>query len=176
GGNEVGMNGSLQGPPPGRSEDTSRGCKRQKARLGSLASRLVGVVLLVALAAAPAARAEPLRAVQVSPDQVTWVAGPRGFEQAVLVGDPSSPGPYVAHIKFPPSLKITPHFHPDDRVVTVLAGTVLFGYGERFEETAMRALPAGSVWTEPAGQPHFAWARDGEVVLQVIGFGPSGTT
>ena len=53
---------------------------------------------------------------------------------------------------------------------------VLFGYGERFDETAMQALSAGSVWTEPAKQPHFAWSRNGEVVLQVIGMGPSGTT
>jgi hypothetical protein len=58
----------------------------------------------------------------------------------------------------------------------LLSGTAYFGYGERFDETRMRALPAGSVWTEPARQPHFAWAKDGEVVLQVIGIGPSGTT
>ena len=40
----------------------------------------------------------------------------------------------------------------------------------------MKALPAGSIFTEPARQPHFVWAKDGEVVIQVIGNGPSATT
>ena len=30
-----------------------------------------------------------------------------------------------------------------------------------------------SIWTEPAKQPHFVWAKDGEVIIQVIGNGPS---
>jgi hypothetical protein len=37
----------------------------------------------------------------------------------------------------------------------------------------MKALPASSIWTEPAKQPHFVWAKDGGVVIQVIGNGPS---
>ena len=122
------------------------------------------------------AQPEPLRPLRVAPDQLTWTADPRGYEQALIVGDPTKPGIYVARLRFPSNLRVAPHFHPDDRIVTVLSGTVLFGYGERFDETTMRALSAGSVWTEPAKQPHFAWSRDGEVVLQVIGMGPSNTT
>jgi hypothetical protein len=61
-------------------------------------------------------------------------------------------------------------------VVVVLSGSVLLGYGTTFDEGAMRLMPAGSVWTEPSHQPHYAWAKDGEVVLQVQGNGPSGTT
>ena len=37
----------------------------------------------------------------------------------------------------------------------------------------MKALPAGSVWTEAANQPHFIWAKDGDVVVQIVGNGPS---
>jgi quercetin dioxygenase-like cupin family protein len=122
------------------------------------------------------AHGAPLRPVQTAPDQLQWVTDPRGYQQAVIVGDPAKPGMYAAHIRFPANLRIAPHFHPDERIVTVLSGTVHFGYGERFDESLLRALPAGSVWTEPAGQPHFAWAKDGKVVLQVIGIGPSGTT
>jgi quercetin dioxygenase-like cupin family protein len=140
-------------------------------------ARLIVVTAVLLLAAGPGwARGEGLPAVQATPDRLTWVRDPRGYEQANIVGDPARPGIYTAHIRFSPGQRIDPHFHPDDRIVTVLAGTVLFAYGERFDETAMRALPAGSVWTEPAGQSHFAWARDGEVLLQVVGFGPSGTT
>jgi hypothetical protein len=51
------------------------------------------------------------------------------------------------------------------------------GYGDRFDESAMKALPAGSIWTEPAKQTHFVWAKDGEVIIQVVGGnGPSGIT
>ena len=64
----------------------------------------------------------------------------------------------------------------DERVVTILSGTLLVGYGERFDESTMKALPAGSVFTEPAKQPHFVWAKDSEVVIQVVGQGPSATT
>jgi hypothetical protein len=47
--------------------------------------------------------------------------------------------------------------------------------GEKFDETALTALPAGSVFTEPEKTAHFTWARDGEVVLHVTGQGPTGT-
>lgn len=138
--------------------------------------RAFGAVVLVLFVLGGCAHSVPLRPEQTAPDQLKWVTDPRGYQQAVIVGDPAKPGMYAAHIRFPANLRIAPHFHPDDRIVTVLSGTVHFGYGERFDESRLRALPAGSVWTEPAGQPHFAWAKDGEVVLQVIGNGPSGTT
>jgi quercetin dioxygenase-like cupin family protein len=141
-----------------------------------IAGRVVSVAALVLFVTVAFAQPESLRPLHAAPDQLTWAQDPRGYDQAVIVGDPTKPGMYAARIRFARNLRIAPHFHPDDRIVTVLSGTVLFGYGEQFDETKMRALPAGSVWTEPAKQPHFAWARDGEVVLQVIGIGPSGTT
>jgi hypothetical protein len=59
--------------------------------------------------------------------------------------------------------------------VTVMSGTLYMGYGEQFDESAMKALPAGCLWTEPAKQPHFVRAKEGEVVVQVVGGnGPSG--
>jgi quercetin dioxygenase-like cupin family protein len=138
--------------------------------------RVLGAVVLVLFVVGGCAHGVALRPAQTAPDQLKWVTDPRGYQQAVIVGDPAKPGMYAAHIRFPVNLRIAPHFHPDERIVTVLSGTVHFGYGERFDESRLRALPAGSVWTEPAGQPHFAWVKDGEVVLQVIGIGPSGTT
>ena len=40
----------------------------------------------------------------------------------------------------------------------------------------MKVMPPGSLWAEPADQPHFVWAKDGEVVIQIYGAnGPSGT-
>lgn len=142
----------------------------------SAVSRVVSTAGLVLFVLVAFAHGESLRPVRATPDQLTWARDPRGYEQALIVGDPTKAGMYAAHVRFPANLRIAPHFHPDERIVTVLSGTVHFGYGERFDETKMRALPSGSVWTEPAGQPHFAWAKDGDVVLQVIGIGPSSTT
>jgi uncharacterized RmlC-like cupin family protein len=84
---------------------------------------------------------------------------------------------YMYRARFPANFKVQPHFHPDERVVTVMSGTLYMGYGEQFDESVMKALPAGSVWTEPAKQPHFVWAKEGDVVIQVVGGnGPSGLT
>jgi len=162
-------------PPMTGSSWYARRADESEDRLKT-ACRVVSAVALALFVTVAFAQPEPLRPLRLTPDQLTWTADPRGYEQALIVGDPTKPGIYVARLRFPSNLRIAPHFHPDDRIVTVLSGTVLFGYGERFDETTMQALSAGSVWTEPAKQPHFAWSRDGEVVLQVIGMGPSGTT
>ncbi len=46
------------------------------------------------------------------------------------------------------------------------------GYGSVFDPKALKELPAGSFYTEPAGMPHFIITR-GTVVIQVSGTGPS---
>jgi hypothetical protein len=38
------------------------------------------------------------------------------------------------------------------------------------------AHPAGTLFSEAAGTPHYAWAKDGEVIIQITSMGPSGTT
>jgi len=130
----------------------------------------------LALWIATPVQAEPLQAVRVTPDELTWRPTARGARQAVLAGDPQKPGVYVYHVRFPADFRNPPHAHPDERIVTILSGTLLVGYGDHFDESRLKALPAGSVFTEPAGDPHFAWARDGEVVVQVVGHGPTATT
>jgi quercetin dioxygenase-like cupin family protein len=96
-----------------------------------------------------------------------------GIEQANLVGDPTKPGPYTIRLKFPAGYRLAPHTHPDYREVTILSGTWNTGYGDKFNETALKALPAGSFYTEPANIPHFVEVRE-PVVIQVSGTGPSG--
>jgi quercetin dioxygenase-like cupin family protein len=88
------------------------------------------------------------------------------------VGDPAKPGPYTLRLKFPAGYKLAPHTHPDSREVTILSGTWYTGYGEKFDSAALKALPAGSFYTEPANLPHFVETR-GDVLIQVSGTGPS---
>jgi quercetin dioxygenase-like cupin family protein len=142
-------------------------------------NRAASALLALGLAAvrpALAQQASQTPLVQLTPDQLVWQPYAAGGEQAVLVGNPSASGTYAIRLRFPAGLRIAPHTHPDARIVTVLAGTMYFGMGERFDESHMRAFPAGSVWTETPGMAHFAWVRDSAVVLQVVGTGPSGMT
>ena len=95
-----------------------------------------------------------------------------GMEQVNLVGNPAKPGPYTLRLKFPAGYKLAPHTHPDSREVTILSGTWYTGYGEKSDVAALKALPAGSFYTEPANLPHFVEVRE-PVVIQVTGIGPS---
>jgi quercetin dioxygenase-like cupin family protein len=105
----------------------------------------------------------------------TGTSGVTGIETVVLKGDPTKPGVYVLALRAAPNMTIQAHTHKDDRVATVLQGTWYFGYGPKFDEKKLTALPAGSTYTEPPNTPHFAHTRD-QVVIQIVGYGPSSTT
>lgn len=118
----------------------------------------------------------PQPTVALTPAEITFTDGrmaPDGVSQALLVGDPSKPGPYTIRLRFPDGYRLAPHTHPDAREITILSGTWLTGYGEHFEAAKLKELPAGSFYTEPAEVFHFVQTR-GEVVIQVSGTGPSG--
>ena len=78
----------------------------------------------------------------------------------VLFGNPSSSGFYTIVLFVPAHTTIQAHSHRDDRMAAVVSGTWQFGYGDRFEEGALKILPAGSVYSEPGHMNHFA--RTGE--------------
>jgi hypothetical protein len=138
---------------------------------------VAGCIALALFIFSESAQAEPLATTQLTPDRFKWDPTPFGGQKVTLVGDEQKPGMYVYRVRFPANFKPQPHFHPDERVVTVMSGTLYMGYGEQFDESAMKALPAGSIWTEPAKQPHFVWAKEGDVIVQVVGGnGPSGVT
>jgi quercetin dioxygenase-like cupin family protein len=131
----------------------------------------IGAVLLVC-SLTLAAQAQAPGVVAVRPDEMRFVAAAAGTSQANLLGDPTKPGPYTIRIKFPDGYKLAPHSHPDARQVTILSGTWLTGYGDKFDAAALKELPTGSFYTEPANTPHFVQTR-GAVLVQVSGTGPS---
>jgi quercetin dioxygenase-like cupin family protein len=113
--------------------------------------------------------------VQIQPDALTWSPGGPGIQTATVLGNPTKPGIYVTRLKFAKGTRIQPHMHPDERVAVVLSGSMYFGYGETFDESALAHMVPGSTWTEPPKTAHFAWAKDEDVVNQVVGVGPSGS-
>jgi quercetin dioxygenase-like cupin family protein len=70
-----------------------------------------------------------------------------------------------------------PRWHPDEwRTAVVLSGTLYFGVGEQWDESGLKAYPAGTFYSEPPKTPHYVWAKDGEVIIQTTRMGPTGTT
>ena len=111
------------------------------------------------------------------PQDIVYKGLPGAPQHVTLFGDSSKPGLYVDRIKFAPGEKVMPHWHPDSvRTVLVLSGTFYFAIGEQWDESQLEAYPAGTLYSEPARTPHYAWAKDGEVILQVTAIGPTGNT
>jgi quercetin dioxygenase-like cupin family protein len=111
----------------------------------------------------------------VLPEDIDWKpfpAFPPSVRLAVLVGQPSEPGPYLIRVKVPAGAKLMPHKHPEDRIYTVMSGDFYIGLGERFDGSKVEAYPPGSVVVLPGNTWHFHWAKSGEYVTQVIGIGP----
>ena len=134
--------------------------------------------LLLAIAFAPALHADqPLPERRLTPAELAALAGAPGprVQMSAVVGDSRRPGLYSVRVSIPPHTRVPPHTHRDNRAVLVLSGTWYMGYGTRFAPAALKALPAGSFYTEPARQPHFAETQDEPAVILVTGYGPSDT-
>ena len=139
---------------------------------------------LLAAAATTGAQARLSGPATIKLDEIPWptaqaggagTSGASGIQTVVMKGDPTKPGLYVLALRTGPNVTIKAHSHKDDRVATVLKGTWYFGYGRKFDEKALKALPQGSLYTEPPNTPHFARTQE-EVILQIVGYGPSSTT
>jgi quercetin dioxygenase-like cupin family protein len=131
------------------------------------------------LAAVAAAQGTPTpgaqHAVAVSPDQVSWKEGPpslpAGAKFAVLEGDPKGDGLLTMRVSLPGGYRIPPHSHSAVERVTVLEGTFKLGMGDKFEQSALNPMPAGSFIAMEPGTRHFVQA-EGNTVVQINAVGP----
>lgn len=105
----------------------------------------------------------------------TGSSGVADIRTIVLKGDPDHAGVYTIMLRVPAHTRIAAHSHRDDRVATVVSGTWHIGYGDRFDESKLKALPPGSFYTEPPGETHLAETGDEAVEVQITGYGPSST-
>jgi quercetin dioxygenase-like cupin family protein len=141
-------------------------------------SRILASCLIAAgvLTAGSTSRAvdEP-QFVRITPEEVQWraIPGAHGAEMATLQGDSDKPGIYVIRVKFPPHLMDLPHWHPNARYITVLAGTWYTGTGDTFDVSKAVPLKPGSFMMHPAKAAHWdGSAGDETVIVQIIGEGP----
>ena len=133
---------------------------------------------LTLMAVAPALAAEVMPDPKVLdfkiPAKIPW--GPvsaAGSQQALLYGDPDKPGLYVLLTKWLPGHMSRPHFHENDRFITVLSGTWWIGTGDTWDPNLTTPMPPGSFVHHYSKQVHWDGAKDQETVIEIVGMGPA---
>jgi len=96
----------------------------------------------------------------------------QGLTSVTVFGDPSKPGMYVIRNRFAPGNTSRPHYHDQDRYVTVIKGTWWTDEGDVFRPDKMVPLKTGGFMFHPAGYHHYDGAKDEEVIVQIMGMGP----
>jgi hypothetical protein len=137
----------------------------------------VGATALVSLAAARPTDLNPAAINIQHADQIKWVDDAnRGQGSAILAGDPEKPGLYVELVKWHAHHMSRPHFHPNDRFITVISGTWWVGTGTKYDPDGTTPVPAGSFVKHVGKQVHYDGAKDEDVVLEIVGEGPATST
>ena len=98
-----------------------------------------------------------------------------GATQVVIMGDPSKPGMYVVQNTFAPGRTSRPHYHDQDRYITVIKGTWWVSLGPEadvYNPGKMVPMKAGSFVFHPANGHHYDGAKDEEAVVRILGMGP----
>ena len=139
--------------------------------------RCIAATMLAAALAGPAFAVElNSKAIAIRQiDELKWrdPTGAAPVNQMVLFGDPAKPGFYMVMNRFKPGSFSKPHFHPNDRFITVLKGTWWVASGNKIDKDGMVAMPAGSFVTHFGKQVHWDGAKDEEVVLIITSEGPA---
>ena len=108
------------------------------------------------------------------PDQFEWKDRVGSTSKtAALFGDPSKPGLFVQLLKRGPDDWSQPHSHPNERYITVLAGTFLIGTGPKFDRKNTVALGPGSVVHDIPNQMHYDGTGPEGATIEIIAMGPA---
>ena len=121
-----------------------------------------------------AAKAKPAATI-TTPDNLQWTDAPpvlpAGGKMTVLSGNPNGGGAFVVRLKMPDGYRVMPHWHPTTENVTVLSGEFRVAMGDKFDESKLQSLPAGSFASVPMHHNHYGMSK-GETVVQINGMGP----
>jgi quercetin dioxygenase-like cupin family protein len=146
-----------------------------------VAARWIAAAAIVFVAAGATGssqtRSRPLRDFRaVQPEDIR---AEDGATQVVLYGDPRKPGIYVVQNTFAPGKGSRPHFHDQDRYITVVRGTWWVALGpdaDTYDPARMVPMKAGSFVFHPAYGHHYDGAKDEEAVVRIMGMGPVTST
>jgi quercetin dioxygenase-like cupin family protein len=91
---------------------------------------------------------------------------------AVIQGDPMTAGrTYTLRLSCPDGTKIAPHWHPTTENVTVIRGAAEVGMGSKWDDAALKEVPAGGFFWAAPHMRHFAECK-GDTILQIHGVAP----
>jgi quercetin dioxygenase-like cupin family protein len=170
-------------PIPSRRPEAGHNGRRRRVTQGRLLMKRSGVVRLIYCSCVLFLGNSPVASAQTAePDEFGFIAArpddlqpPEGSRSVAILGSSREPGMYVTRITFGPGQGTRPHFHDQDRYITVIKGTWWVALGpeaETYNPDEMVPIPAGSFIFEPANGYHYDQARDEEVTVQITGMGP----
>jgi quercetin dioxygenase-like cupin family protein len=111
----------------------------------------------------------------LTPKTLKWADAPpgvpKGAKIAVLAGDPMGQGLFTIRLKFPAGYMIPAHSHPTDEFITVIAGTLKMGVGDKFDTKELKTMPVGGFSITPAKSNHYVTA-EGETIVQITSTAP----
>ena len=137
---------------------------------------VAAIAVLASLGTAKATDLNPKALAYKLPSQIHWTTEGNGAQTAVLVGDLSKPGLYVVLVRWTAHHMSHPHWHPNDRYITVISGTWWVGTGTKFDPNSTVPMPAGTFVTHFGKQVHYDGAKDEDAVLEIVGEGPATAT
>jgi len=111
--------------------------------------------------------------VRLTPDDLVWEKRDDGPDVAVIAGDPTKEGFYVIRVRFAAGTSSAPHYHPNDRHVTVISGVWYTGTGSQVDWSKTVPLYPGSYMMHPGGAVHYDGAMEQEVIVEIKGMGPA---
>ncbi len=131
---------------------------------------------MLAAGSASAAGLDPKAGVFQLPHQIE-LKGTGGNRSAVLTGDPAKSGLYIVMNRWLKGNNFSkPHFHPNDRFITVLQGTWWVGSGRKWDPNNSLPIRAGTFVTHFGGQVHWDGAKDEDATILIVGMGPATNT
>jgi|HubBroStandDraft_1064217.scaffolds.fasta_scaffold141240_2 hypothetical protein len=140
---------------------------------------VVAITIFMGVSGVQASDPDPSIMTFTLPDQIHWTKSPggRGPETAILYGDPKKAGAiYVVLTKWPPHTMSRPHFHPNDRYISVIEGTWWVGWGTKYDPDSTYPMPKGSFVRHIAKKIHYDGAKDTECIIEIMGEGPDTVT
>ena len=147
----------------------------QRLRTPGSITSAVSLVAFICLAGSAFAQGPSESEAFINSKDITWGAAPpsmpEGAKLAVLHGDPGKSGPFVIRLMVPPGYNLPPHWHSQDESLTVIAGTLYFGPGDRVETTKAHTLTAGAFHFLSGKDHHYLVAKS-QAIVQVNGNGP----
>lgn len=97
---------------------------------------------------------------------------PQGVKLAVLEGDPMQSQWTTIRFAIPKGVKLLPHASNHTVRAIFVSGTTKLGFGDTWDDKALREAKAPSLAIVPANESNYGIAESGNVIVQMSGVGP----